>query len=109
MSVYEKLDFPPYEFREYPKWIKLADGTEKLVASQREELAVLSTVPDAAKNDPVLEEKNRLAEQVAAQAEEMAAMKTQLAELLAKTDKAPDKAPESPPDPPKPAPVVAKK
>lgn len=109
MSVYANLDFPPYEFREYPKWIKLADGTEKLVASQREELAFLATVPDAAKNDPVLEEKNRLAEQVAAQAEEMAAMKAQLAELLAKTDKAPDKAPESPPDPPKSAPVVAKK
>lgn len=83
MSVFDKMDFPPYEFREYPKWIKLADGTEKLVATQREELAFLATVPDAMKDDPVLEEKNKLAIQVTEQAAELAALKDQVAQLLA--------------------------
>ena len=53
-----------------------------IVNNQREELAHIASQPDA-EPDPVLVEKNNLAEQLAKQTVEMEAMKKQLADLLA--------------------------
>jgi|FreactcultuFSWF8_1027224.scaffolds.fasta_scaffold00975_5 hypothetical protein len=81
-GVYAKINFPPYKFSEFPKAVKNWDGKTVIVNNQREELAHIASQPDA-EPDPVLVEKNNLAEQLAKQTVEMEAMKKQLADLLA--------------------------
>lgn len=77
-SIYTAMDFPPYQYREYPKSIKLPDGTTKTVLSQREELDAIVEAPVV--RDAATLERNALAE-------ENARLQAQLAELMAKTDR----------------------
>lgn len=85
-TMYSKMKFPAYRFQEYPKWITV-NGKSVLVQDQREELARISTTPEAAKNDPVVVEKNALAEQLANERAKGQALEKQLAELRAQQDK----------------------
>ena len=39
--VFAHLKFPPYEFQEYPKWIKDSSGEQALVNNAAEELKAL--------------------------------------------------------------------
>jgi hypothetical protein len=49
-------------FAEFPKTIHLADGTSKIVHSQRDELACAGMIAgEPVLDDPVVEERNRLA------------------------------------------------
>ena len=83
MSRYDNMKFPAYRYEEYPKWVRLGSGAEKLVNSKREEIAFIATdtdAPDVA-NDPVIQEKIRLAEQNAAQSAQIAALQDQLVAL----------------------------
>jgi hypothetical protein len=50
-------------FQEYPKWVTGKDGAKVIVNSKREELAVASEAPGAALADPVIAERNALAEE----------------------------------------------
>jgi hypothetical protein len=92
LNVYERLQREgkigprdengvPRPFQEFPKRIDLADGSSKIVLSQREELAFAGQIAGkgAAQDDPVVEERNRLAMQVA----EMQAANERLREQLA--------------------------
>jgi len=45
--AFSHLKFPDYEFREYPKWVKDADGKDVLVETKADELNLL-TVKTAA-------------------------------------------------------------
>ena len=38
---YSRFNFPAYEFRPYPKWVKHPDGTSSVVQSEDEEIALL--------------------------------------------------------------------
>jgi hypothetical protein len=38
---YVNMQFPPYRYREYPKWVKTASGQNILIQNQQEEDAVL--------------------------------------------------------------------
>lgn len=99
MSVFDTMKFPSYTFREYPKWVKI-DGKDVLVGSQREELALIATTPEAAKDDPVVEEKNRLAQELSdAQAElaELRALKAKIEADKANAAAGEKKEPESVP------------
>lgn len=42
MDHYPHIDFPRYSYVEFPKWIDLPDGTQKLVQDEAEEEAVLA-------------------------------------------------------------------
>lgn len=105
LNVYERLQREgkigprdengvPRPFQEFPKRIDLADGSSKIVHSQREELAHAGMLAGAlaAPDDPVVGERNRLAQQVA----EMQAANERLREQLAAMAKAgpPAKTPE---------------
>ena len=98
LNVYERLQREgkigprdengvPRPFQEFPKRVDLADGSSKIVYSQREELAYAGLIAgkDAPQDDPVVEERNRLALQVA----EMQAANERLREQLASMAKGP--------------------
>ena len=90
MSIYENMDFPPYQFRPYPKQLKLRNGTTVVVASDREELLMLAETEGALpSDDPVLAERDALAQKVAELQAELA--KTQAAAQAAGEPKAADK------------------
>jgi hypothetical protein len=60
-------------YQEYPKQVgKDERGNPIVVSSQREELLHMSKIPDAAKDDPVLADRNKLAEENAKLREELA-------------------------------------
>lgn len=48
MDHYPHIDFPRYAYVEFPKWIDLADGTQKIVHDEDEENAVLQGARTAA-------------------------------------------------------------
>jgi hypothetical protein len=76
-NIYTAMEFPPYQFREYPKSIQLTNGRTTLVHSQREELDAIVEMPVTL--DTTTLERNALVE-------ENARLQAQLAELMAKTD-----------------------
>lgn len=100
MTIFDTMKFPSYSFKEYPKWIKI-DGQDVLVNSQREEIAMIATTPEAAKNDPVVEEKNRLAEELSKAQAELAELRALKAEMAAKAKMESDSTPPKPEDTPK--------
>ncbi len=69
MTLYANMKFPPYVYREYPKWVTLADGSKVCVANQREELDALADAPPPVPH-PVVAERDELATQVAKGQEE---------------------------------------
>jgi hypothetical protein len=81
MSVFEKMKFPPYSFREYPKMIRTSEGKEIIVQTQREELAFAALGGTKYEEDPVVAEKNRLAAEVAIKDQALAEMQAQMAEM----------------------------
>lgn len=81
-GVFEKMDFPPYQFKEYPKWLTI-DGVTQIVRNQREEIALVATTPEAALNDPVVVEKNKLTTLLAEARLREARLEKELAEAKA--------------------------
>lgn len=62
---YAKIKFPPYEHREYPKWITLASGERRLVENQREELLAVGSDPIAGQpENPLVSDNRALADKV---------------------------------------------
>lgn len=78
-GVFEKMEFPPYKFVEYPKWITLADKSRRLVQNQREELALVAEISEDGAKDPVVEAK------IAAEQREAKAL-AEISELKAKLE-----------------------
>lgn len=69
------MDFPDYEFKEYPKWVTLKNGKQVIAANQHEELRLLSMVEEDGSDvlDPVAAERDALAEKVAELNDKLAA------------------------------------
>lgn len=93
---FENIKFPPYKFREYPKWLYPKDKEPVLVESQKDEIEYLATDPSAATsvNSPsssdsskAAMELNALRDQNLKMAEELEKLK---AELMKKDEKPPD-------------------
>lgn len=40
--LYAHIDFPPYVFQEYPKWVTKPDGKTVVANNQKEELAMMA-------------------------------------------------------------------
>lgn len=73
-GVFEKLEFQPYKFAEYPKTVKDANGKRVTVKTQREELAIVAEAAASAPHDPVVEQKNLLLDENARLKAQIAAM-----------------------------------
>lgn len=98
-GIFENHKDEPYQFQEYPKWVKLKDGKTVLVNSQREELTRMDEIMGALpSDDPLLLERNDLAAKVAE-------LQAQLAKVQEEA-KAQGKEPEKP-EPPKPSAIAA--
>ncbi len=82
-GVFEHMAFPPYRFEEYPKQITV-NGKDIIVQSQREELALIATTPEAMEKDPVVVEKNKLASMLSDELMVRQKLELELAELRAK-------------------------
>jgi hypothetical protein len=48
---YSKFNFPPYEFREYPKWVD-ANGTRVVVDSAEEEAELMQNAGNERQQEP---------------------------------------------------------
>ena len=44
--IYDNMEFPAYKFAEFPKWVMNSSGDSVLVADQREEIKVISELPE---------------------------------------------------------------
>jgi hypothetical protein len=65
-GVFERMAFPPYKYKEYPKWVKNAAGADVLVHSQTEEIRLeMAKVDEAVEVNPLLLENAKLAQQIA--------------------------------------------
>jgi hypothetical protein len=42
LLAFQQMKFPPYQFHEFPKMLKLKDGTEVIVQNSKEELQTLA-------------------------------------------------------------------
>jgi hypothetical protein len=82
-GVFAKIEFPPYKYVEYPKWIQNNEGKDVIVQSQQEELRVRGELVSADAVIGIEAERDLLAKQVA--------------ELQARLEKmAPPEAPKAP-------------
>ena len=74
LGPFANIEFAPYKFEEYPKWVEKKDGTKVLVKSQRDEI-LLAT--ELAPDERAMQEKElaTLAEQNAKLLDELAALK----------------------------------
>lgn len=52
MPVIHGSSYPDYQFQEYPKWVTLSDGTQKIVEDAHEEHQALGTKPKEDKIEP---------------------------------------------------------
>lgn len=81
MGIYENMEFPEYEFRAYPKWVKTrrkdADGNpiSVVVESQAEELRLIDELVPVEEADAVAKERDQLAEQNLRMAKELAELR----------------------------------
>lgn len=78
-SMYDDMEFAPYEFREYPKWVK-----GQLVQNAAEELAVDANAKVAVETDPTLAKLQQAEKEKTELLEAMVAMKAELEALKAK-------------------------
>lgn len=86
---YETMDFPDYEFREYPKMLTMKDGAFKIAESQRHELELL-TDDQSQRPGPIHPAEAEAASLAQANADlqaQMAKMQEQMALLLAAQDR----------------------
>lgn len=72
---YSSMIFPPYVYREYPKWVKGTDGKEIIVNNKEEEVAFLTRAVDNIVDSPIVQERDSLAQQVSALMQENALLK----------------------------------
>lgn len=90
LGVYATMDFPAYEFKEYPKAIKVvqADGSvqEVVVPDQRTELAMRANGL-AESEHPAVVERNEAIDQLVAKQDENAALLAKMAEMEAELAK----------------------
>lgn len=86
---YAHMKFPPYVFKEYPKWITREDGKRMLVKNQQEEIQNQMEVIDGKAQiaDPVVRERDALAGQVALFKSQGEAKDLLLAEMQARLAK----------------------
>ena len=76
VGVFEKMNFEPYHFVEYPKWITLQDGKTQIVArDKRHELELLANDGTEAVENPGANERNALVSHVQSLEMEIAALK----------------------------------
>lgn len=121
-GIYEKMDFPAYKFREYPKWLYPKDKTPFVVQTQQEEIHAIATDPSVVtpvnalstpENAKMAMELNALRDVAAKQAKELEELKALLiaqAQVVA-VPKAPEVTKPSPVEPaqvPKPPSVASK-
>lgn len=90
-GVYDMMDFPPYEFKEYPKVVTLAGGTTVTVGSQREELDALTN--DQTENPTAPHPAELEAARISGEKDELQKqldeMKAKMDAMMAKLDGAP--------------------
>jgi hypothetical protein len=84
--MYAKMNFEKVGYKEYPKWITDPSGKAVIVQNQREELAILATVPHTHSPDPRDEENNALAQQLNVEMAKSAAAEAEVARLSAMLD-----------------------
>lgn len=107
-GTYERLVFPEYTYREFPKWVRKGKK-ELLVNSKKEELEFLSNTPDEegviSPSDlhPIQAENIDLANTVAAQQKELDDLRKQLAAVAGMNKPEGVNAPKGMPEPAKPA------
>jgi hypothetical protein len=83
-GTFGRLDFPDYQYREFPKWARKG-GKEQLVYSKKEELDFLTNTPADSGNltpealHPLQAENQDLAQAVADKDAEIAKLREQLA------------------------------
>jgi hypothetical protein len=80
-GIYDGMKFPPYEYREYPKWVKNRQGETVLVHNASEEAGVLTAEAHQAIVDPLVAERDALALEVAALRAKFQAQESALEEL----------------------------
>ena len=79
-GLYDGMVFDPYVFWEYPKEVTLLDGTKKIVSSQSEELQLATTIQPKPV-DPIVEERNLLAQTVADSTRQIQELQAQISAL----------------------------
>ena len=62
---YADMEFPPYVFRDYPKWVKLNSGKRVIAESASHALKLIAEDASVAEPNPLQTEKVSLAQQVA--------------------------------------------
>lgn len=86
-GMYEKMDFPTYKFREYPKWLYPKDKAPFIVQTQQEEIHAIATDPSVVtpvnsltspENAKMAMELNALRDVAAKQAKEVEELKALL-------------------------------
>lgn len=81
---YANMKFAPYEFKEFPKRITVKGGKRVLVHNIREEVAAIAEFGEGPKlakdNDPIVEERNALAQALAQARAKLVGLEQQLAE-----------------------------
>lgn len=76
-GIYSHIKFPPYVYQEYPKWVTKPNGEKVIVKDAREELltAAEPTGEGVENVNPIVAERDRLAQEVAMLRAQMAADK----------------------------------
>lgn len=44
-GVYARMEFAPYKYQPYPRWIKLKDGSQVIAQTKEDELRLIATDP----------------------------------------------------------------
>lgn len=97
-GVYGKMDFPEYVYREFPKMVKLRNGTTKIVNTHAEELAAIDEIVPKVDVDKIVAEKATLEKLLAETQAALKASEEKLVEIKAPPSK-------TQPLPPAPAPA----
>lgn len=74
-GIYSHIKFPAYEYKEYPKWVTKPNGQKVVVQDAREELltAAEPSGVDVENVNPIVAERDKLAQEVAMLRAQMAA------------------------------------
>lgn len=93
-GVYASMDFPPYVYKEFPKYVKRPDGREKVCENAREELDFMADAVDTRQPPSALEaERDKLASTLEDKDAELAAANSAIAQLKAEMKALEAKAP----------------
>jgi len=59
-TIYDKMEFPEYVYREYPKMVKLKSGESKIVGNHSEELQAIDEIVPVSDLNKVVADKANL-------------------------------------------------